>query len=312
MNIPNLYDRRFIFFTGKGGVGKTTVSSAFAYSCAQRGERTLLIEINTKDKVSLMFGSEEVGTDILEVEDNLYAVNVTPSSAMEEYALMMLKLRIVYKALFENRIIKSFLGAIPGINELVMLGKAYFHATEQQDGKYVWDKVIVDAPATGHGLFFLQIPSVITSILNSGHMYDEAVEMLEVLQDPDFTVLNLVTLPEEMPVNETKMLHDAAKSKLGIPLGFVIANGIYPPLFDPDELELLESDDPHDRALFGAARFRMARTRLQRKYLDELYEATPLPVVRFPYVFAERLDFVAIRTMAESLRDQILQQGEQQ
>lgn len=312
MSVPNLYDRRFVFFTGKGGVGKTTVSSAFAYSCAQRGDRTLLIEINTKDKVSLMFGSEEVGTEIMEVEENLYAVNVTPDSAMEEYALMMLKLRIVYKALFQNRIIQSFLDAIPGINELVMLGKAYFHATEEEDGEYVWDKVIVDAPATGHGLFFLQIPQVITSILTSGHMYDEAVEMLEVLQDPDFTVLNIVTLPEEMPVNETKMLYDAARSKLKVPLGFVVANGIYPPLFDERELELLEAEDPHDRALFDAARFRMNRTKLQRRYLGELYEATPLPVIRFPYVFAERLDFVAVRTMAESLRDQILQQGERE
>lgn len=312
LSVPNLYDRRFVFFTGKGGVGKTTVSSAFAYSCAQRGDRTLLIEINTKDKVSLMFGSQEVGTEIIEVEDNLYAVNVTPDSAMEEYALMMLKLRIVYKALFQNRIIQSFLSAIPGINELVMLGKAYFHATEKEEGTYVWDKVIVDAPATGHGLFFLQIPQVITSILSGGPMYDEAVKMLDVLQDPEFSVLNIVTLPEEMPVNETKMLHDAAKTKLGMPLGFVVANGIYPPAFDPRELEFLHSDEPHDHALFEAARFRLNRTRLQRKYLGELYEATPLPVIRFPYVFAERLDFVAIRTMAESLRDQILQQGERQ
>lgn len=311
MSAPNLYDRRLVFFTGKGGVGKTTVASAFAYSCAQGGERTLLIEINTKDKVSLMFGSEEVGTEITEVEENLYAVNCTPASAMEEYALMMLRVRIVYKAVFENKIIQSFLAAIPGLNELVMLGKAYFHATEKENGRYVWDKVIVDAPATGHGLFFLQIPQVITSILNSGHMYNEAVDIQRVLSDESFTVLNIVTLPEEMPVNETKMLYEAARDKLGVPLGFVIANGIYPSTFDERELELLgDTDDPHERAMVEAARFRLARTRLQRRYLGELYTATPLPVAEFPFVFAEKLDFVAIRTMAESLRKQILRGGD--
>lgn len=311
MTAPNLYDRRLVFFTGKGGVGKTTVASAFAYSCAQRGDRTLIIEINTKDKVSRMFGSADVGTEIVEVEDNLYAVNATPSAAMEEYALMMLKVRIVYKAVFENRIIQSFLKAIPGLPELVMLGKAYYHATEKVDGKYTWDKVIVDAPATGHGLFFLQIPSVITNILSAGHMYDEAIAIQRVLQDPKFTVLNIVTLPEEMPVNETKMLYDAARSKLKVPLGFVIANGIYPALFDARELEDLETGaDEHDRALLDAARFRVQRTALQRRYLGELYEITPLPVAEFPYIFAEKLDFVAIRTMAESLRAQILAQGE--
>lgn len=311
MSAPNIYDRRLVFFTGKGGVGKTTVSSAFAYSCAQRGERTLLIEINTKDKVSLMFGSEEVGTEITEVEENLWAVNCTPASAMEEYALMLLRVRIVYKAVFENRIIQSFLAAIPGLNELVMLGKAYFHATEKEDNRYVWDKVVVDMPATGHGLFFLQIPQVITSILGSGHMYEEAVAMQRVLSDESFTVLNIVTLPEEMPVNETKMLYEASQTKLNVPLGFVVANGIYPATFDERELQLLgDPDDDHERAVFEAARFRLARTTLQRRYLGELYEATPLPVAEFPFVFAEKLDFVAIRTMAESLRDQILSRGE--
>lgn len=311
MSAPNLYDRRLVFFTGKGGVGKTTVSSAFAYSCAQRGERTLLIEINTKDKVSLMFGSAEVGTEITEVEENLYAVNCTPASAMEEYALMMLRVRIVYKAVFENRIIQSFLAAIPGLNELVMLGKAYFHATEKAGDAFVWDKVVVDMPATGHGLFFLQIPQVITSILSSGHMYDEAVQIQRLLSDQDLTVLNIVTLPEEMPVNETRMLYESAKEKLGVPLGFVIANGIYPPLFEQRELDLLDAPaDEHERAVFEAARFRLARTSLQRRYLGELYEATPLPVAEFPFVFAEKLDFVAIRTMAESLREQILSRSE--
>lgn len=310
MTVSTLYDRRLLFFTGKGGVGKTTVASAFAYSCAQRGERTLLIEINTKDKVSLMFGSEEVGTQITEVEENLFAVNCTPAAAMEEYALMMLKVRIVYKAVFENRVFQSFLAAIPGLNELVMLGKAYFHAVEKQDGRYVWDKVIVDAPATGHGLFFLQIPQVITSILTSGHMYDEAVAIQRVLTDGDFTALNIVTLPEEMPVNETRMLYDAARTKLGIPLGFVIANGIYPPLFEERELELLgEPADDHERAMLDAAKFRVARTQLQRRYLGELYEATPLPVVEFPFVFAEKIDFIAIKTMAQSLQEQILARG---
>lgn len=306
----NPYDRRLVFFTGKGGVGKTTVASAFALSCAQRGERTLLIEINTKDKVSLMFGSEAVGTEITEIEENLYAVNCTPESAMEEYALMMLKVRILYKAVFQNRIVHSFLAAIPGLNELVMLGKAYFHAIEAEDGRYVWDKVVVDMPATGHGLFFLQIPSVITNILTTGPMYDEAIAMLDVLQDPEITVLNIVTLPEEMPVNETQMLYEAATEKLKVPLGFVIANGIYPPVFRDEELALLESEDPHDRAVFEAAKFRASRTALQRKYLGELYEKTPMPVAEFPFVFAEKIDFVAVRTMAESLRAQILRHGE--
>lgn len=310
MSAPNPYDRRFILFTGKGGVGKTTVASAFAYSCAQAGERTLLIEINTQDKVSSMFGSAQVGTEITEIEDNLFAVNCTPASAMEEYALMMLRVRIVYRAVFENRIIQSFLAAIPGLNELVMLGKAYFHAVEKAGDKYVWDKVVVDMPATGHGLFFLQIPHVITSILNSGHMHDEAQSILRVLSDETFTMLNIVTLPEEMPVNETKMLVEKAQENLGVPLGFVIANGIYPLQFTEEELALLDApENEHQRAVFAAAKFRHARCMLQQRYLGELYTATTLPVAEFPFVFTTKVDFRVVKTMAASLREQFLAGG---
>lgn len=310
MSAPNPYNRRFVLFTGKGGVGKTTVASAFAYSCANAGERTLLIEINSQDKVSSMFGSAHVGTEITEIEDNLYAVNCTPASAMEEYALMMLRVRIVYKAVFENRIIQSFLAAIPGLNELVMLGKAYYHAIEKENDRYVWDKVVVDMPATGHGLFFLQIPEVITSILSSGHMFDEAQNILRVLTDETFTMLNIVTLPEEMPVNETKMLYESAQEKLGVALGFVVANGIYPRRFTAEEIALLDNpQDDHQRAVFAAARFRHARCELQQRYLKELYTATPLPVAEFPYVFTDKVDFRVIKAMSTSLREQFLSGG---
>jgi len=306
---PNLYDRRLIFFTGKGGVGKTTVASAFALSCAQRGEKTLLVEINTRDKVSRMFGSSEIGTDIIEVEDNLYAVDVTPEAAMEEYAMMMLRVRIVYKAVFENRIVRAFLRAIPGLNELVMLGKAYFHAIEEEGDGHRWDKVVVDAPATGHGIFFLQIPSVITSILSSGHMYDEAKKMLDVLGDGEVTALNFVTLPEEMPVNETLMLHQTAVEQLDLPLGWVVINGIYPEVFDADEAETVErlhAAEPGEPlgGLVDAASFRIERTRIQKRYMQELADALPLPRARLPFIFTERLDFPAVRSMAERLAEQ--------
>ncbi|MFW6057682.1 MAG: ArsA family ATPase, partial [Persicimonas sp.] len=224
----SLYDKRFVLFSGKGGVGKTVISSAFALSCARRGERTLLIELNVQDKVSSFFGSSQVGSEIMEVEDNLFAVNVTPDAALEEYGLMILKVKLIFKAVFENRIVRSFLRSIPGLNDLLMLGKSYFHVTERaSNGGYVWDKVVVDAPATGHGMFFLQIPSVLTGFLSSGLMFEEAARIEELLRDSSTTALSLVTLPEEMPVNETLMMKDELKERVGLDVAAVIANGIY-------------------------------------------------------------------------------------
>lgn len=314
-----MYDQRFVLFSGKGGVGKTVISSAFALSCARRGERTLLMELNVNEKVSSFFGSARVGTEITEVEENLFAVNVTPQAALREYGIMILKVKLIYKAVFENRIIQSFLRSIPGLNELVMLGKAYYHATERApDGNFVWDKVIVDAPATGHGLFFLQIPSVITGFISSGHMFEESERIQKLLTDPTQTSVNLVTLPEEMPVNETLMMREELRRRVGIEIGAVIANAIYPPLFSPQESDwiarvqaLPEADlSPDDlllrRGFMEAATFRTQRVQMQQHHLERLQASVDRPIHYVPFHFSERLTFRGIAELADELEAQIL------
>lgn len=313
LSSSDLYNKRFVFFSGKGGVGKTAMSAAFALSCAQRGERTLLIELNVKDKVSSLFGTEQIGTEIKRIDENLYAVNVTPAAAMEEYALMILKVRLIYRAVFENRVVRSFLRVIPGLNELVMLGKAYYHVMEtDEQGKPVWDKIVVDAPATGHGIFLLRIPSVITSLISSGLMYEEARRIEELLQDPERTAINLVTLAEELPVNETMMLRDVMRDKLKIPIGYVIANAVYRPLFDPAQRDWLEASaqvgdlgEPSTKGFVDAGRFRVGRVHLQQHYLDRLEEEADLPILRIPYYFMDRMSFAIIREMADALERQL-------
>ena len=308
----SLFDQRFVLFSGKGGVGKTTVSSAFALSCARRGQRTLLIQLDVKEKVSSFFGSREVSTDIIEVEDNLFAVNITPAAALEEYGLMVLKVKLIYKAVFENRIIQAFLKSVPGLNDLLMLGKAHYHASETNaDGSYVWDKVVVDAPATGHGIFFLQIPSVITSSLSSGHMYREAKKIEDFLKDPELTSINLVTLPEEMPVNETLMLRDVIQQKLQMPVYSIVVNSVYEPLFDEDEIGWMDESLAGSResealsGLLEAASFRNQRVQLQQPYVEKMTEEFESSVYQLPYYFLERVTFPAIRDMAKRLEAQI-------
>lgn len=305
MNDVNLYSKRFVLFSGKGGVGKSTIASAFALSCARRGERTLLMEMNTQDKVSAMFGVDTVGTEITEIEPNLFAVNVTPAAAMEEYAVMMLKVRVIYRAIFENRIMRAFLRAIPGLNELVMLGKAYFHVTEEANGRPVWDKIVLDAPATGHGIFLLQIPHVIMSILSSGHMFEEAQKISDLMRDPEITVLNLVTLAEEMPVNETAMLLERVSQEIGMPMGLVIANGLYGRQFSEEELALLEAAqkdvrEPAISRMIDAARFRVQRATLQKKYLREIDQTIKLPRLDVPFIFVPQMNSEALAQIAKA------------
>lgn len=311
----SIYDRRMVLFTGKGGVGKTTLASAFALSCAMRGQKTLLIELNVKDRLNGLFGSVEVGAEIVELEHNLYGINITPDAAMEEYGVMKLKLKMVYKAVFENRLVSTFLKIVPGLNELLLLGKSHFHATEVDDrGRYVWDKVVIDAPATGHGIFFLKIPSVITSIISAGPMYNDARRIQDFMSDPKLTAINLVTLPEDMPVNETLELREVLENELKMPIGMLVANCVYNPIFDDEESRHMLDITPSQidaapstvQGFLQAGRFRAQRVAMQREYLQRLEtEKKDAQFIQTSYHFAERFDFQTIRKIALEIEAQL-------
>lgn len=290
------------------------MAAAFALSCARRGEKTLLIQVNVKDKFSSIFGSSEIGTEIMEVEDNLYAVNCTPRSAMEEYALMKMKVKIVYKAVFENRIVESFLRVVPGLNELVMLGKAYYHVIEEESpGKKRWDKIVLDAPATGHGIFFFRIPDVVTNIIRAGNMAEEAQRIADVLRDPEITALNVVTLAEDMPVNESKMLMEVTRGELQMQLGWVIVNQVYERAFEDWDEDLLDELDDSSMVLRGlrdAALFRCTRERSQSEHLDRV-RGWKEPYVVIPHYFTTRVDFPVVEDIARRLQAAMEQRDDQ-
>src|SRR5260221_11597635 len=123
-------DRRFIFVTGKGGVGQTTVSAALARALAARGKRVLIAMCNAKERISSMFACARVGPDVARVAEHVWAVNIEPERAFEEYGHMVIKVPGLYRVVFQNKYVRSFLPAVPGLSEWAMLGKAWFHTTE--------------------------------------------------------------------------------------------------------------------------------------------------------------------------------------
>src|SRR5689334_24599474 len=154
----SLLDKRLILVCGKGGVGRSTVAASLAAACARRGRKTLLFEANAKDRFGEYFGKPAVGPQVVSLGPNLSAVNTDPAHALEEYGMMVLKFRTVYEMVFENRVTKAFLRAIPGLEDYSLLGKAWFHTTEMERGKPVWDTVVFDLPASGHSISLLRVP----------------------------------------------------------------------------------------------------------------------------------------------------------
>ena len=195
-----LESKRFLVVTGKGGVGTTTVAAAQALAIAAKGKRVLVCMCNAKERMSTMFGSKLIGPDIEPVAPNVWAVNMDPTRALEEYGAMMLKSRALYKLLFDNKYVRTFFRAVPGMQEWTMLGKAWWHTTEtREDGGNQYDVVILDAPATGHGLDMLRVPKVIVDVVPPGLLRRDAERAWEMFKDPAMTAVVLVTLPEEMP-----------------------------------------------------------------------------------------------------------------
>ncbi|HEY5925603.1 MAG TPA: ArsA family ATPase [Kofleriaceae bacterium] len=304
----DVFDRRLLLVVGKGGVGRSTVAAAIAGQLAACGKRTLLFETNANDRFGSYFDKPAVGTELAQLAPNLWAVNTNPAHALEEYGLMILKFKSVYEMVFENRVTKAFLRAIPGLDDYSLLGKAWFHTTEEKRGKPIWDHVVFDMPASGHSVSMLRVPWVITDTVPEGPLTRDARTVKELLCDPARTTPVLVTLAEEMPVNEAIEL-EGKLTELGIVPQQIVCNQIYPQHFPAGApvtrvLEALAADPALTtplREVTEHATLSRDRRALNERYLAELRRRAKTPVHELPMLFAPSLEPAHVRALGELL-----------
>ncbi|MGF1469978.1 MAG: ArsA family ATPase [Sandaracinaceae bacterium] len=304
--MKDLLDHDFLFVVGKGGVGKTTVSAALALAARRRGKRVLVAMCNSKERLSQLLGTDPIGPKNQTLEAGFDAVNMEPEVAMEEYGLMILKVRALYEAIFENKFVAAVLRGTPGIEAWSMLGKAYYHVDEtRDDGSPRYDLVILDAPATGHALDMFRVPDVILNVAPPGLLRREAEKALALFRDRERTAGVLVTLPEDMPTNETLELHQALTQELRFPVSRLVVNQTLRQLFEGDErtaaLELLDRLDNGSplRGLARAGRQRAVREQIQRDSLDRLREALgDLPRTLLPLIHVPDFERSAVESLA--------------
>ena len=296
--------------TGKGGVGKTTVAVALGLRAASEGKRTIVCEVAAQENASRMFEHTAVGFHEVEMEENLWSISIDPDESMREYVLLQLKVRAMRDMLFRSRIFNYLAAATPGLKELVTIGKIWELA--QLDRKVKkgrkYDLVIVDAPATGHGVGFLQTPRTFASIARVGPIHSQAETLDRFITDHQNTGTAIVALPEEMPVNESVALERDLREEVGVAVDRVYLNGLYPERFKKSEAELLtqlaDSENGTNGATRAAARAALSefnRARSQRSQLNRLKRGVEAPVKTLPFLFEPELDVEAARRLSGRL-----------
>jgi anion-transporting ArsA/GET3 family ATPase len=304
----NLLEKRLVFLTGKGGVGKSTVAAALGLVATRRGKRTIICEVAQQERMSSVFHTKGVGYHETEIADDLYAFSIDPQRALEEYLQLQIRIKPVYDLMFKNRIFTYFAAATPGLRELVTIGKvwelAQLDRRVKRGDKY--DLVIVDAPATGHGIGILRTPKTFGDIARVGPVKRQADAIYEFITDPDLTSVCAVAWPEEMPVNETLDLRRNLQEELGLELDQIFMNGLYPELFTDDEaatlrerLELVNGEGVALRAAIRAALSEHRRATAQHEQLERLRAESGEDVVPLPFLFRPEVDMDAVDELAD-------------
>ncbi|HET8540118.1 MAG TPA: ArsA-related P-loop ATPase [Anaeromyxobacter sp.] len=300
----SLLDRRLLIVTGKGGVGKSTVAAALALAAARAGKRVLVCEVNAQERIAPLLGAPPAGGAIREALPGVFSVNVTPADAMREYGLMVVRFKTIYDAVFENRLVRYFLRVVPSLAELVMLGKILHEARSEDRGRPRWDLVVVDAPATGHAVQLLRVPSALVDTVPAGPLRHDADWMQAMLVDARRTSLVIVTLPEEMPVNEAIELDAQVRGVLGIHRGALVVNAMPEPRFSPQEearIEALAREPPPLGPAAEAARLQALRAEQAARYLARARAALDLPTTVIPLLPLAEWGREAVERVAAAL-----------
>ena len=294
-----LLDRRLLVLIGKGGVGKTAMATALGLAAQAAGKRVLLAEVRAQRRIPPLVGLTPDSDGPLQLGEGLSWINFTAEAALETYALRLLKLRTVYRAVFEQQTVRRFLRAMPGLSEILILG----HLRHLLDEGHA-DLVVLDAPSTGPGALMLETPQAVIETAPPGPLRDGASWIREVLVDPRATAVNLVVLAEELPVSEAIDLYHRLRDRVGVPLGAAFVNRILDAPFPPGSEEAIETLGGPElgHGVYQASLAYRERLKQQQTYLDRLRAGIALPIALLPEMCAEPFGPRPVAELGEAFR----------
>ncbi|MCC5953799.1 MAG: ArsA family ATPase [Acidimicrobiia bacterium] len=313
--MSGLLDRKLLFVTGKGGVGKTTVAAALGLAAASLGKRTLVCEVDAKGNLADVLEAEPTAFEPSEASPGLFLMAMDTEDSLKEYLSLQLKVPMLARIGPLARTFDFVATAAPGVKEILTVGKLCWEAREAN-----YDLVVVDAPASGHVVGQLAAPQAIGELVKVGRVRDQTAWMTDILGDPAQTGAVIVSAPEEMPVTETLELAERIDGETNVELAAVIVNRVLPELFGRGEEEVFDRlcepaaaaglervvDGPVEAVLAGA-RLAVTLRRSRTEHLDRLRaELDPrVPTMYVPYLFTRSFGRRATGTIAESLTDEL-------
>jgi len=299
--------RRVLFVTGKGGVGKTAVALALAVGAARARRRVLLVEVNPFGRVGEYLGGCTLTSEPVEVATNLSVAGITPAVIMEDFVLGILRVRALARRLLESSTFRVVAAAAPGIEEFLTLVRIAAWEDERvglKRRRHRFDLIVVDAPATGHSVPLLATPGTLLRMLPFGPLAASARALALLLADRERAAVAIVTRAEEMAVNETIDLATALM-RIGVAILPPICNAVPPLRFTRDESRRLNAEPPDVpeslRPLVAAGRFALARQRLADRQVHRLGHALATRPHTLPEITTSRFDSAAIAQLAEAL-----------
>lgn len=314
MVLDDLLERRLVILSGKGGVGKSVVGTALALAAQGRGKRILFIEVDAALPASRYLGAAPAPGQVVEVRPGLSMVNLVPTQVMDEYVREVVRVEMLARRVLGSPVYHRFFAAAPGLPELMVMGKVMMLEDEKAGlpRKPRYDLIVVDAPATGHGLAFLRVPLVASNAVPVGPVGNNARRILSLLRDREKTALVIVALPEEMAVVEALEFHRMTRDDLGLEASAFVLNGCHERRFTgAQEAEILRRAAGEEdgrlapgvtlQAALAAGRRHIRRRKLTQFYRKRLEQAVEVPVATLPLLFTDRIDESALETLAARL-----------
>ena len=306
-----MLDRRLLFVTGKGGVGKTTVAAALGLLGARSGRRTLVCEVDAKGNLADFFEVGPTAFKAREVQPSLWAMSMNTEESLKEYLSLQLRLPLLSRIGPLARTFDFIATAAPGVREILTVGKVAWEVREDH-----YDLVVVDAPASGHIVGQLRAPQAINELLSVGLVREQTGWMIDLLSDRATTGVVIVASPEEMPVTESLELIDRlVDTDVGV--AGIVVNRVLPELFARGEEAVFESlpvealtDATGGPAglVLDAARLAVTLRRTRAEHLDRLRAGVDpsLPILYVPELFTRSHGMRATTQVADHLAAELL------